>query len=269
MNDFFDELRQEALQSTGNICVSENTTRILAKLDKYLSENDYRGAEGFLVYCLTEARQSKNHTFLITVLNEIMGLFRKTNQKEKALNAAKEALNAVENNGLKNTVTDATVSLNAATVYKAFGENEKAVGFYRHAQKIYESTLAENDARLAGLYNNTGLALTAVGEFREAKEMYNKAVEIMTSLPNGNPEAAITYLNLADLCIEENGFENGSLTADEYVNRAMTLLDSEENIYNGNYAFVCEKCASVFEYYGYFSFAEELQRRSKEIYEGT
>ena len=35
----------------------------------------------------------------------------------------------------------------------------------------------------------------------------------------------------------------------------------------GYYAFVCEKCAPAFSYYGYFLAAQELERRAKEIYE--
>jgi hypothetical protein len=38
---------------------------------------------------------------------------------------------------------------------------------------------------------------------------------------------------------------------------------------DGYYAFVCEKCASVFAYYGDFLYAEELEERAKRIYEGS
>ena len=34
-------------------------------------------------------------------------------------------------------------------------------------------------------------------------------------------------------------------------------------------AFVCEKCAPTFEYYGWFMTAKEIKRRSDEIYERT
>ena len=38
---------------------------------------------------------------------------------------------------------------------------------------------------------------------------------------------------------------------------------------DGYYAFVCEKCASVFGYYGHFAYEKELYERSRRIYEGS
>ena len=38
---------------------------------------------------------------------------------------------------------------------------------------------------------------------------------------------------------------------------------------DGNYAFVCEKCAPVLEQYGYEAYAAQLRSRSRRIYEGT
>ena len=36
---------------------------------------------------------------------------------------------------------------------------------------------------------------------------------------------------------------------------------------DGYYAFVCEKCAPTFDYYGYFLIADDLNERAKAIYE--
>ena len=38
---------------------------------------------------------------------------------------------------------------------------------------------------------------------------------------------------------------------------------------DGYYAFVCEKCAPVFDYYGYFVTARKLAEQSRRIYEGN
>ena len=38
---------------------------------------------------------------------------------------------------------------------------------------------------------------------------------------------------------------------------------------DGYYAFVCEKCASVFGYYGRFFYEKELTERARRIYERT
>ena len=55
----------------------------------------------------------------------------------------------------------------------------------------------------------------------------------------------------------------------ECLNKAMELLDISEYQNDGNYAFVCEKCASVFGYYGYFAYENELTNRNRRIYEGA
>ena len=54
----------------------------------------------------------------------------------------------------------------------------------------------------------------------------------------------------------------------ELLDKAEKLLD-EHPKKDGYYAFVCEKCASVFGYYGRFVFEGELRERARRIYEGA
>ena len=51
------------------------------------------------------------------------------------------------------------------------------------------------------------------------------------------------------------------------LDEAYGLLNAEDIPRDGYYAFVCEKCAPAFSYYGYFLAAEELKQRAEEIYE--
>ena len=46
----------------------------------------------------------------------------------------------------------------------------------------------------------------------------------------------------------------------------MEIFDNHEKR-DGYYAFVCEKCASVFGYFGYFVYEKELEKRARDIYE--
>ena len=50
--------------------------------------------------------------------------------------------------------------------------------------------------------------------------------------------------------------------------RTKELLENY-TLRDGYYAFVCEKCASVFGYYGFFMYEKELHERSRRIYEGS
>ena len=48
---------------------------------------------------------------------------------------------------------------------------------------------------------------------------------------------------------------------------AERLLDDPALPRDGYYAFVCEKCAPTFDYYGYFLVADDLNERARAIYE--
>ena len=72
---------------------------------------------------------------------------------------------------------------------------------------------------------------------------------------------------LANAVEAEHGLEKAEAKIGQYLDKAADLLDQPHLPRNGYYAFVCEKCASVFGYFGYFLYEKELSRRASEIYE--
>lgn len=243
--------------------------RIIEKLDSYLDRNDYDAAERHLRYWISEADASNDMRGKLTLLNEQIGLYRKTGKETECFRAACEALSLAGSPDIEGTVTYGTTLINAATGYKAFGKAEEALPLYRRAKTVYEAVLGPDDGKPGALYNNMALALTELKEFREAEELYHKAVEIMEKQENGELEAAITYLNLADLVNAELGAEAGEKETEKHLLKAEELLNTESLPRDGYYAFVCEKCAPVFGYYGYFLTEQELNRRVREIHDRT
>ncbi len=243
--------------------------RILDKLDSYLDRNDYAAAERHLRYWLSEAEACHDSRGRLALLNEQIGLYRKTDRGPECLAAISEALALADPPDTADTVTCATTLINAATGYKAFGKAAEALPLYRRARSIYEGALDRDDERLGGLYNNMALALTDLGEFREARELFQRAVSVMEKQKHGSLEVAVTCLNLADLVRAEAGPEAGEAEIEQYLLRAEELLNAEELPRDGYYAFICEKCAPVFGYYGYFLTERELDRRAREIHERT
>jgi tetratricopeptide (TPR) repeat protein len=158
-----------------------------------------------------------------------------------------------------------TTLINAATAYKAFGAPAQALPLYERARTLYESLLSPDDSRLGGLYNNMALALTELGEYRRAEALYRRALEVMEKAPRGALETAITWCNLADLSCAELGQEAGEARISACLDKAQTLLDDDTLPRNAYYAFVCEKCAPTFAYYGFFRAAQALSRRAEEI----
>lgn len=249
------------IKSSGGIDIQ----RMLERLDTYLGKRDYANAERHLQYWLGEARALNDGRGETAVLNEQMGLYRKIGKKQEALAAVDSAMKTAEGTS---TVT-ATTFLNAATVYKAFDMPEKALPLYRKAQSIYEAELEPDDTRLAGLYNNMALSLTSLGQFKEAYYCYEKALVIMRKDEKGKLECAITLLNIAETAEEEKGLEAAEGYITEKLNEAYALIDSPDVARDGYYAFVCEKCAGVFGYHGFFAREKELCERAEKIYEGN
>ena len=242
-----------------------STDRILGKLDEYLHVNDYVSAERHLAFWLTEARSVGDGRAELLVQNERMGIYRKLGRRDEALLAVREALAKIDELGISHQVGAATTFLNAATVLCAFGLSSEGISLFERARAVYEAELPEDDRRLGGLYNNMGLTLVELGRFDEAKVLYQKAVTLMLSVEHGEAEAAITYLNLATAAEKEFGLLDADGQISELLDRAEALLDRVERR-DGAYAFACEKCATVFGYYGRFFYEKELRERAESIY---
>ena len=249
-----------------NGCIS--VERILARLDGYLNENDYISAERHLLYWLTEAESGCDVKTELLMLNELMGLYRKLGKSERALECADRAIKKIDEQGISAQVGAATSYLNAATVYKAFGKPYESLELFELAKAVYEAELAPCDSRLGGLYNNMALTLVDLKRFDEANELYEKAIEIMNNNEGADLEVAITYLNMATAAEARYGLLDADERISELLDVASDILDKHEGR-GGYYAFVCEKCASVFGYYGRFVYENDLKSRARRIYEGN
>ena len=241
--------------------------RIIQKMNDYMSRRDYAGAERHLKYWLEEAKLGFDKRGELLIQNELVGHFRKTANKEGAFESAKEALRLLKELDFEENVSAGTTYTNIATAFNAFGENEKSIELFEKAKSVYEGNERTAPELLGGLYNNMALTFTALEKYDEAFKLYEKALEVMKEVPNGELEQAITYLNMADLKEAMLGSEKAESVVFEYLDKAQELLDTPSLKRDGYYAFVCEKCAPSFEYYGYFLVAKDLKNRAESIYE--
>ncbi len=241
--------------------------RILSKLDGYFDANDLVGAGKLLDTWRKEAERIGDLSGALTLVSEQMGYYRKTNEREKALEAVERGLYLIEKVGVCKQVSGATIMLNAATTLKAFGLAEESIAWFEKVKEIYEEKLAEDDRQFGGFWNNFALALFDVGRYAEAEEAYRRAIFIMEKTQNGKPDAAVSYINMAQLFgAMEN--KSGDDILEAY-RRAKELLLSEENMRDGYYYFVLSKCAPAFYDIGEEEFSLELERQVRAFREGT
>lgn len=243
--------------------------RIVEKLDDYMSRRDYAGAERHLLFWMEEARLGRDKRGQLMIANELIGHYRKVGDRDRALARVDEALQLLRELDYGGSVTEGTSCVNAATACNAFGENERALALFERARAAYEGGAGVRPELLGALYNNMALCCKALGRFDEAFALYGKAMEQMGKLPGGALEQAITCLNMADAVAARDGLEAGEAQIFALLDRALELLQDEKAPRNGYYAFVCEKCAPSFAYYGYFLAAEELEKEAKRIYAGA
>ena len=238
-----------------------------ARLDAALAAEEYEAAEQQLEAAHREALAARDLRFLNLIENEQMGLYRRLGRGEEALAVAKCALARL---GLTGTVglEAATTRLNAATVLKSLGKNSEALALYEAARPTYERTLSRSDPRLAALYNNTATALVALSRFREAYELYSRALSVLSARDMGCAEAAMTYLNIAEAIEAEQGALDGEGEINACLDRARDLLEHHP-VRDIAYAFACEKCAPTFSYFGRFAYAAEITARGEAIRAGN
>ena len=241
--------------------------RVIEKLDAYMSRRDYAGAERHLLYWLEEARAGNDLRGALLVRNELVGHYRKTGNRDKALESIDAALALLEQLEMENTISAGTTFVNAATALGAFGEHRRALALFERARPLYESSAATRPDLLGGLYNNMALTCVALGRYDDALALYEKALSQMENAPHGALEQAITCLNMADLVEARDGMEAGEGPINDLVERAVGLLDGPGLPHDGYYAFVCEKCAPTLEYYGWFADAGRLKEEAERIYE--
>ena len=246
-----------------------NINTLIAELDYLLSKNDYSGDRDFLEKWVEIAQKQNDNKTLFSLCNECIGLYRKIGEKERCYKYCEKALGLLKVLNIESTVTGATAYTNCATAYKAFGEAEKSISFFEEAVALYEQLLPENDPKLAGLYNNFALSLVDLKDFEKALMLYEKAVEVLSHNPRFNLEQAVSYLNMANLYEAQKGLENACEEIDALLDKAQRVLDEKYSETDGNYAFVCEKCAPTFGYYGRFMYENELKERARVIYERT
>lgn len=241
-----------------------NAERFITKLDSFFKSNDLRGAASHIEYWEREAENLGDTKGLITVLNEELGFYRRTNDCEKGLRAVDKVTAAIRENGLENNVSAATVLINAATTMKAFGKAQEGLSLYDEAQAVYVREGKENTFEYAAMLNNKASALTELKRFDEAEKCLEEAMEILKKDGAHDGEIAVSLINLAHLIYDRD--DTAIERVEETLDMTWDYINSKNQPHDANYAFIISKIAPSFRYFKREIEAEALEETAAEIY---
>lgn len=194
------------------------------KLDGLLSDKRMDEAEQFLIENVRLAMEREDTQALLTVMSELVGLYRVTGKHDKSEIFADKAMMIAQGAGLCGTQDYATIVLNAATAYRAAGDYEKAGSLYEMAAQELKNSGCEDAYRYASLYNNISLFYSETGDDARAKEELLKALELIKELPNCEVEEATTYINLSLLYIRHEEYAE----AEQYILKALEIFKRDK-----------------------------------------
>lgn len=199
-----------------------NVDKFYETLDSYFARQEIDKVDPFLVSSLEQAKAESDYGAYISICNEMIGFYRSISAFEKAYMAAEDILLLMEELQMEHTEHFATTLLNAATAYRAAGDYETALRYYKQALQIYDGILPSQDYRYAGLYNNMSILLEKMDEDQEAIAYAKKALAIIETLEGGEMETATTLTNLALIYFKISQPDQ----AKELLERALTLFES-------------------------------------------
>ena len=240
-------------------------SRFISQIDSCFNRNDMKAARDCIRYWESEARNIGDEHGLLTVLNEAIGLYRRTQKKEKALCAMRESIDLVEKLGLEKSLSGSTIYINAATTLSFFGEEEQGLLLYEKAAKCYEAQNKTDSYEYAALLNNRAGTLNALERYDEAEKDWNNAIEILKKIGNHAGEIAISLVMLAHLTFDRDGTAYEKV--EKLVDEAWEYINSDDQPKDGNYAYVLRKCAPSFDYFQRHEEAKAMREVAKEIYE--
>lgn len=253
-------------------CVREpsatiSVARFLDRLDRCFARNDLAEAVSCISYWEQEARSLGDLKGLLTVINEQLGFYRRTGDRKAGLQAVRKAVELVGQLGMGDTISGATILVNAATTQKAFGEAREGLPLYEQAEGIYLAHQMEWSYEYAAMLNNQAAALCDLERYDEGETCYRKAIRILQREGAHDGEIAVSLVNLAHLTFDRDptSYEQVEPLLDE----AWEYINSRRQPHDGNYAFILSKCAPSFEYFGRRMEAAALREVAEEIYDGN
>lgn len=157
---------------------------------------------------------------LVTVCNELGGMYREASRYAESIENFDLALRTVEElMGTRECAQYAVILLNVAGTYRYKRAFDEAIARYRQARDILVSLGQDGTYEFASLLNNLSLTYQDMGEFAMALDNARASHELIARLKPGETQEAISLMNIATLALRADDME----TAAAYSHRAIDI----------------------------------------------
>lgn len=243
------------------------TDNMFQEVQKYYNSHDMPRAGACMEYWLKQAQNASCWQEELTILNELIGFYRKTGNPEKGLHVMQRAEQIITGHELENTEAAGTTWLNIATAYRAFGKTQQSYNYFVKTKQNYLQQMEPFDYRMASLHNNMALLFLDIGYLGKAKEEFEQAIEILQTDPESEAELVTTYINLLVLVYKIPLPESQKqLALHSLIDKTIALLAKYTDLPDSYYAYVCDICAKTIISLGFSREAEILTQLSERFY---
>lgn len=201
-------------------------------LDALFAAGDFRTAEAKLTGWIDQAERENRPGELLSLYNELEGLYRTTGRAEQAVEISRRALALVEDLGLTGTIHHATTLINGATANTVLGRTHQALEMYRQAMELLEGLGQQDSYQMAALCQNISHCCQQLGDYGQALAYLRRALDLVGRFETTRGEVAATHTSMA-LCLMALGCLE---EAADYLEQSLAYYESEAGAGDGHYA---------------------------------
>lgn len=231
-------------------------------LDRLYESKEMDRVEPYMLETLAEAGGFRDLEGVVSVCNELGGLYRAMGRTEEALWAYEKVMDGLKQMGMEGTRNYAVALINVGNVHIAQKSYERAYDIDRQALRILER-LGDHGYQAAALYNNMSAALRELGQTKEAQHMARQAIQIMEKMPGCVAELATSYTNLGQAQAKEYAYAD----ARENLTYALQLYENCSGGRDIHYATAVYALANVDDAQGHFEKAKEGYGKAAKLIE--
>lgn len=201
-------------------------------LDALFAAGDFKTAEAKLTGWIAQADRENHPAELLSLYNELEGLYRTTNRAGQAVEVSDRALALIETLGLTGTIHHATTLINGATANAVLGRTAQALELYRQAMDLLERLGQQDSYQMAALCQNISHCYQQMGEYQQALAFLRRALDLVRHFEGTQGEVATTGTSIA-LCLMALGRLE---EAEDCLKQSLAYYESEAGTGDGHYA---------------------------------